>query len=127
MKNLIIIILLITSLLSSCGKDYKKAKFEVINKSNIAIDSLTIINRPSDEVNKLSVYNLDENKSQKIDIDMTNAEGDGRYTLSYKMNKIWITKHFGYYTNGSQTEELISIHVVSADSIIIENKLNNKY
>ncbi len=124
MKKIILPLLIVTFVLASCGRNYDLAKFEVINKSNINLDSLTITNSQNDEINKLSFSYLEANKTLSLDVVMSNTEGDGSYTITFKANGIRYTKRFGYYTNGSQFEELISIHVFSPDSLFIDSQFS---
>ena len=123
-------ILAILILLQSCdlgGDNYDKAKFQISNKSDSHIDSLIITNHQKDKINTKVVYDLDVHETKKINIDMTDVGGDGNYNIKYKINSKWYGKSFGYFTNGSQTEELISIQIIDTDSIIIDNKLKDKY
>lgn len=117
-------IILFSVLLGSCdvgGYDYDKAKFKVSNISDNSIDSLIITNHFNDEINLKTVYKFDSGQMKNIKIDMTETTSDGSYTIKYKMNGEWYEEGFGYYTNGRQTEELISIKIMDADSLMIED------
>lgn len=127
MKKLFLTFYVVTFVLASCGKNYDTAKFEVINKSNVKLDSLIITNSQNDKIKNHSYYYLKVNETRNIDVNMTNSGGDGSYTISYKVDGIWYTKHFGYYTNGGQFEELISIHIFSPDSLFIDSQFNESY
>jgi len=114
-------ILAILFLLQSCVMDdYKNASFEIKNKSQFYIDSLLVTNHQSDEINSKKAYEFEAKESKSLSIDMTNAEGDGDYIIKYKVKGEWYEKRFGYFTNGSQIEELISIIIIDIDSLLID-------
>ena len=128
MKKLsIVVILIILQAFNLGGNDYDKAKFSVSNNSDTTIDSLIITNHQSDEINSKVAYKLKSNESKDIEIDMTEAGGDGNYVISHKLNGEWYNEAFGYYTNGGQTEELISIRIIDEDSLIIDYNLKDEY
>ena len=111
-----LILLTISLMLSSCSE--YTAKFEVNNKSEFEIDSIIILNHELDSKNT-SYYSLDMNEKKKIEVDMTNVSGDGNYQIRYKLDGQWYAQRFGYYTNGSQMETLITIDIVEEDSLKI--------
>jgi len=124
MINKLMLIISCTALIQSCNYVNPRpdvAKFEIINNSNNHLESLTISNQRTENTKPKIVYSLNPDELIKIEIDMTNVKGaDGDYKLQYKINDTSYIKYFGYYTNGSQTENLISISVISADSVLIE-------
>jgi hypothetical protein len=124
MLNKLIVFITLATTLQSCGffnGDYDNAIFEITNNTSEKIDSLFITNSHNDSVNLSHLYYLKPKETTKITIDMTNAEGDGDYNLHFKSNHNWHIKRFGYFTNGSQTEKLITIQINENDSITINS------
>jgi hypothetical protein len=124
MINKLIVFITFAATHQSCGffnGDYHNARFEITNNSSEKIDSLFITNSHNDSVNLNHLYYLNPKQITKITIDMTNAEGDGDYNLHFKSNHNWHIKRLGYFTNGSQTEKLITIQINKNDSITINS------
>ena len=98
------------------------AKFEIKNQTNNKIDSLRIV--PNGYESDYFV-SLNPGETKKYDCDMTEiAKVDGEYKLDYKSNtSYFVSKTFGYYTNGYPIESLIKLSI-EADSLIIDSEIN---
>ena len=106
---------------SSCSASH--AKLEVENLSTESIDSLIISNNRFKDGSISSVYSINIGELKKIELDMQNVQGDGNYSMRYKFLDIWNTEHFGYFTNGSPMEDVISIKIIDADSVRIDYEI----
>jgi hypothetical protein len=86
-----------------------KSKFEIVNKSNQPIDSLSI----EPNVSKVGKYvSVNSGETKVYLTDMSNIPKiDGSYTLTFKKGAIQRIKRFGYYTNGYPSEKLTIINI----------------
>jgi len=106
-------VLLVLMGLTSC-QNTVKSKFEIVNKSNQTIDSLSIEPNVSKQVKLVSV-NSGETKVYLAD--MSNIPNvDGSYTLTFKIGAKRKIKSFGYYSNGYPSEKL-TIITIEPDTI----------
>lgn len=120
MKTIIFYLFFISLLFSCSGNN---GKFIIINKSDFNIDSLSIM---SDS--KKQLITLKRNDQIEHSIKMDEVTTDGSYLISFKnsKNNNTITQGFGYYTNGYQIEEAITITVLN-DTILFDSKFNHSY
>lgn len=106
-------------LFASCSAN--EGRFNISNESSFNIDSLTII---PDSKNKF----VSLKKGEKIEYitQMNAAKSDGSYWIYFKKPNAYesIFQNFGYYTNGSQIEDVINIRILN-DTILIESKFKN--
>lgn len=98
------------------------AIFEIKNQTNTKIDSLRIVPNGYESDFYIS---LSPGETKKYDCDMTNiAHVDGDYKLDYKFDtSYFVSKTFGYYTNGYPIERLIIVSI-KTDTILIDSELN---
>jgi len=107
-RSFYISVLLVLMGFASC-QNTVKSKFEIVNKSNQTIDSLSIEPNVSKDGKYVSI-NSGETKVYLAD--MTNIPKiDGSYTLTFKIGAIRRIKSFGYYTNGHPLEKLTTITI----------------
>ncbi len=98
------------------------AKFEIENKTGITIDSLRIVPNGYESDYYIS---LTPGELKKYDCNMTDiADSDEDYRLNYKFDtSLFVTKTFGYYTNGYPIESLIRVSI-KPDTILFDLELN---
>lgn len=110
------LILLIISCMLSCSNN--EGKFLITNESDFDIDSLSIL----PDSNKLNIK-IKQGESLKHYINMSEAKTDGNYFISFKNIETskTISRGFGYYTNGYQTEDIINIKILN-DTILINSE-----
>lgn len=120
MKSKTIILLGISCMLSCSSNE---GKFQITNESDFDLDSLSIL----PDSNKLTIK-IEKGESLKHRINMNEAKTDGSYFISFKnveTNKT-ISRGFGYYTNGYQTEDIINIKILN-DTILINSEFKYLY
>lgn len=121
MKNSIIILTLITSIVS-CQNEIN-AKFEITNKTYNTLDSINI--KSFDHKLNTNFLNLEQGETQIYFLDMTELpKVDGDYLLTFKENPTNTKlKRFGYFTNGYPSEEVTKIEI-RKDTVIIEQQFD---
>lgn len=111
------IILILTSVFSC--QNFRKAKFEITNKTEGTIDSISISSFNHNF--KTEYIKLEIGQSQTYWLDMNNLpEVDGSYRLTYK-DSVINNKNFGYFSNGYPMKTVTNI-TFEKDTVIIHPK-----
>lgn len=108
--------------ITSCEKE-TIGHFEIENRTKNTIDSLRIVPNGYESDFYISIS---PGEIKKYDCNMTDiADTDGDYKLDYKFDTSnFVSETFGYYTNGYQIEEKITI-IFEIDSIIYDSQLKD--
>ncbi|RTY86203.1 hypothetical protein [Flavobacterium sp. GT3R68] len=114
MKKLVSLILVFLSLIiTSCKFG---TTFEVENKTNLALDSLSI----SNGFNTVYAHKMDKNEKISLFLNFknNNTKSDGNFVVKYKANNKQRKTMFGYYSNGMPSDENVKIQIYK-DTVII--------
>ncbi|WP_138433135.1 hypothetical protein [Winogradskyella algicola] len=116
-----LIVLMLFTLIFACNSN--TGKFLITNKSNFDVDSLSIL--PDSEK---ALIRIKQGESLRHNINMNEVKTDGSYLISFKNETTnqTITRAFGYYTNGYQTEHIINIKIMN-DTILINSEFKHLY
>jgi len=111
MKYILLILLL--SIVSCSGPE---VEFTITNKTNTVIDSVII----SNGFDKVKIVQVPINDSLITALEFSDkTKSDGHYLVqSYSGNSV-LKNSFGYYTNGSPTNESFGIEVFK-DTILVK-------
>jgi len=97
--------------------------FIISNESDFDINNVSIM----PDANKKIVH-IKKGEVLNHNINMSEVKTDGSFTISFQNAKTndSVSQAFGYYTNGYQIENVISIKVLS-DTIIFDSKFDKLY
>ena len=109
-------IFLLVLFLFSCNHD-GNVHCKVLNNTGAAIDSLRI--EPTDGAQSVAII-LEVDESKWYTIDMSKAELDGTYVITYWQSPKKHLRSFGYYSNGGAFDGMWSIDI-EKDTILIDN------
>lgn len=98
----------------------KEPRVIIVNNTKITLDSVKVF---ANSNNPTTFFSLKENEKVKGRIVFDrNKKGDGSYSiLVYKKDSIFVSKGFGYYTNGASLNYRFDIKI-EPDTLIIKSK-----
>ena len=121
MNRLIIGIGILTLMIFGCDSEVT-ARFEIVNKTGLKIDSLIIVPNGYESGNYISLGNS-EKKEYLVDMSAI-AKTDGNYKISLKSKQDTTRiEVFGYYINGYPLEKITRIEIL-ADTIVINQEFS---
>lgn len=108
--------LLICCLIVLIACEQPRATFEIVNHTHQTLDAVYITPNRNEASKHIS---LPPNESSIYEIDMSETEGDGSYTLYYTLEGKVLLHQFGYYTNGNalENETQLNIHPDSVEVV----------
>lgn len=103
--------------------DSHKGKFLITNESDFDVDSLSIL--PD---NDQALIKIKQGESLKHSINMNKIKTDGCYFISFKNVETskTVSRRFGYFTNGYQTDDIINIKIMN-DTILVNSEFKHLY
>lgn len=97
--------------------------FEVLNKSNVNIDSLII----SNGYDKIRFGRIDVNEAKEGFLEFSREIiNDGGYSIEFYSREFYKKENFGYYSNGIPSNSSFRI-VIEKDTIKINEFLKTNY
>ena len=102
--------------------EQSRATFEIVNHTQQTLDAVYITPNRNETAKHIS---LPPSESSVYEIDMSEAEGDGSYTLYYTLNDKTLFHQFGYYTNGSALEEGTQLNIYQDSVEVVWGERSN--
>ena len=102
-------IVILCALITSCD-NWSQGKFEITNKTSIALDSICIL---PDRAAGRHFISLKPDETKYYVTDMSEPGGtDGAYVIQYKIKSTVKSQIFGYYSNGNLLEKLTKVTIL---------------